>query len=252
LVLQNEGDMAMKVHLPGVITLLAFCMVFAPAIFAQDGCTHPRIISVTGTAEVAVTPDEVTLTLGVDSRDKELALAKKNNDERVKKLLALAHSAGVDAKNIQTSALTIEPEYSDEKIPKFLAYEMSQVVTITLTDRSKYEDLMTSALNTGVNRVLGIRFFVAEPRKYREEARLKAVRAAREKATAMAAELGQTIGKPWEVTEDTGVDASYLTVNSFSANYGGLSRQRDDKEESTIAGGEVTIRASVRASFQLE
>jgi uncharacterized protein YggE len=182
----------MKIHLPGVIAMLASCMVFAPAIFAQDGCAHPRIISVTGTAEIAVTPDEVTVTLGVDSRDKDLALAKRNNDERVKKLLALAHSAGVDAKNIQTSALTIEPQYSDEKIPKFLAYEMSQVVTITLTDRSKYEDLMTSALNTGVNRVLGIRFFVAEPRKYREEARLKAVRAAREKAIAMAAELGQT------------------------------------------------------------
>jgi uncharacterized protein len=65
------------------------------------------------------------------------------------------------------------------------------------------EDLMTSALKVGVNRVDGINFFVADPKKYREEARLKAVRTAREKATTMAAKLGQTIGKPWEVTEVT-------------------------------------------------
>ena len=50
----------------------------------------------------------------------------------------------------------------------------------------------------------------------------------------------------------TEVAKTYLTVNSFSANYGKLSRQQADKEESKIAGGEVTIRASVRASFQLE
>jgi uncharacterized protein YggE len=239
----------MKVNFTRAIATLAFCVAFAPAVFGQDSCTHPRIISVTGTAEVTVAPDEVTLTLGVDSRDKELAVAKKNNDERVKKLLAVAHAAAVDGKNIQTSALTMEPQYSDERIPKFLAYEMSQVITITLTDLSKYEDLITSALNAGVNRVIGIHFFVAEPKKYREEARLKAVRAAREKAKAMAAELGQAIGKPWEVTEATDLEAPYLAVNSFSATYGKLSNQQ---EEPTIAGGEVAIRASVRVSFQLE
>ena len=41
---------------------------------------------------------------------------------------------------------------------------------------------MTGFLKVGVNRVDGIDFLVADPRKYREDARLKAVRAAREKA----------------------------------------------------------------------
>jgi uncharacterized protein YggE len=48
----------------------------------------------------------------------------------------------------------------------------------------------------------GIDFLVADPRKYREDARLKAVRAAREKANKMAAELGQSLGKPWQLTEE--------------------------------------------------
>ena len=64
----------------------------------------------------------------------------------------------------------------------------------------------------------------------------------------MAAQLGQSIGKPWDVTEQADADASELmTANSIL----GLS-YRLPALEATVAGGEVTIRAIVRASFLLE
>jgi len=237
----------MKGKLAQTGVVLAFCATLIPSLFAQDNYSHPRIISVTGNAEIKVAPDEVTLTLGVDSHDKDLAIAKVDNDKRIKKLLNLAHASGVDPKNIQTSALTMGPEYSDQKIPQLLGYKVSQTVTATLTDLSKYEDLMTNSLRAGVNRVDGINFFVADPRKYREEARLQAVRVAREKAKAMAAELGQTIGKPWEVIEQSDFDAQDMT-----ANFGMRYQMPLQEAQSTVAGGEVTIRALVRVSFQLE
>src|SRR5262245_58578255 len=107
---------------------------------------------------------------------------------------------------------------------------------------------MTDALKAGVNRVDGISFFVSDPKKYREGARLKAVQAAREKATAMAAQLGQSIGKPWDVTEQADADAGEpMTANSI---FGFPHKQ--PQEEATVAGGEVTIRAIVRVSFLLE
>jgi uncharacterized protein YggE len=239
----------MKVKSARGITAFACCIALVPPLFGQDTCSHPRIISVTGTAEIKVAPDEVSLTLGVDSHDKDLAIAKADNDRRIKKLLNLTHAAGVDAKNIQTSALTIGPEYSDEKIPKLLGYQASQTVTVTLTDLSKYEDLMTNSLRAGVNRVDGINFFVADPKKYRGEARLQAVRAAHEKAKAIATELGQTIGKPWEVTEEPDIDAQAMTFNANSYIRYKMPMQQ---EQSTVAGGEVTIRSLVRVSFQLE
>ena len=196
--------------------VFAFCVALVPSLFAQDTFSRPRIISVTGTAEIKVGPDEVVLMLGVDSHDKDLAVAKTENDKRVKKLMTLAHADGVDPKNIQTSALTMGAEYSDEKIPKLLGYQVSQTVTVTLTDLSKYEDLMTSSLKAGVNRVDGISFYVAHPEKYREEARLKAVQAARDKAVAMAAQLGQKIGKPWEVAEGEDFDGSVVNAKFVS------------------------------------
>ncbi len=101
-----------------VFFLVAFSAVFVAAAFAQDSYQHPRIISVVGTAEIKVPPDEVQLTLGIDSHDKDLVVAKTEADQRIKKLLTLAHAAGIEAKNIKTSALTMGPEYSDEKAPR--------------------------------------------------------------------------------------------------------------------------------------
>lgn len=231
------------------VVAIMFSGMLLPVAVAQESCMHPRMISVTGTAEIKVPPDEVQLTLGIDSHDKDLVVAKDNNDQRIKKLMALAHAAGVEAKNIQTSALTMGPEYSEEKIPKLLGYRVSQTVAVTLTDVSKYADLMTGFLKVGVNRVDGIDFLVADPRKYREDARLKAVRAAREKASKMAAELGQSLGKPWELTEEAAPEMNgHLSANFQVRSSFGMPEQ----EASTIAGGEITIRSTVRVSFQLE
>jgi len=242
----------MRPNLIRAVVAIAVCLALGPVILGQDVYTHPRIISVTGTAEIKVAPDEVTLILGMDSHDKDLSVAKATNDRSTKKLLSLVRDAGVDAKNIQTSALSMGPEYSEEKIPKLFGYRVSQTVVLTLKDISKYEGLLTDALKAGVNRVDGINFAISDPKKYNDEARLKAIKAAREKATAMATELGQSVGKPWEVTE-TEYDTTALSAN-FGANFykNAFMSKVAVQTESPIAGGEVTINALVRVSFQLE
>jgi uncharacterized protein YggE len=257
---QNESptrEAQMRLSFIAVLSVALVITALPRPALAQDFLPRPRLISVTGTAEVNVAPDEVVLSLGVESRDKDLAIAKAQHDSRVKKLLAEAHDAGVGGKYIQTSMLQMRPDYSDEKVPRFLAYQVSQTIQVNLKDLSKYERLITKLLEAGVNRVDSVEFLVAEPRKYKDEARAKAIRAAREKAVAMAAELGQAIGKPWDISEE-GVNGlfaqtrnsvqanSYVQAYSY-ANDGGLST-----EESTVAPGEVSIRASVRVSFQLE
>jgi len=90
---------------------------------SQNCCTQVRLITVTGTAEINVAPDEVILNLGVVSRDKDLATAKAQHDTRVKKIIVDARNAGVAAKDIQTNALRMTADYSEEKVPRFLGYD---------------------------------------------------------------------------------------------------------------------------------
>ncbi len=226
---------------------VSFLFIASTALSAAQECgPRPRLISVTGTSEINVAPDQVMLSLAVDSHDKNLGVAKSKNDARVKKVFGLAHSAGIEPKDIETSTLRMGAEYSEEKIPKFLGYEVSQTTTITLRDLPKYESLMTEFLDAGINRVNGINFGISETRKYKDEARLRAIRAAKEKAVAMAADLGQTVGKPWEISEESEWNAYQYAANGSSLERTG------NADEATIAPGHLTIRASVKVSFQLE
>src|SRR6266404_244502 len=233
-----------------IIAVFGVCLfsIASAALSAAQECgPRSRLISVIGTSEVNVAPDQVVLSLGVESRDKDLSVAKTQGDARTKKVLRLARDAGVEPKDIETSTLRMGAEYSEEKVPKFLGYAVSQTTTITLKDLSKYESLMTKLLEAGINRVNGINFGVSETRKYRDEARSKAIRAAKEKAVAMAADLGQTVGKPWDISEESGWNAYQYAANNFSTE-----KATRELDESTIAPGELTIRASVKVSFQLE
>jgi uncharacterized protein YggE len=91
---------------------------------------------------------------------------------------------------------------------------------------------MTNSLRIGENRADGITFFVADPKTGKKlgskqrELRVK-------KARAMAAELGQTIGKPWEVSEEPGFDSQVVTVNANSYIRYQMPMQQ---EQSTLAG----------------
>ena len=234
------------------IAVAAFLLLLAAASSSQsqNDCTpRERLISVVGTAEVNVPPDQVILNLGVESRDKALAAAKADNDSRIKKVIALARDSGVDPKDIMTSSVQMQPQYSDEKTPRLIGYEVSQTIALTVKDLSKYETLMTQLLDAGVNRVDSVNFGLASDRKYRDEARAKAIRAAKEKAVAMATELGQAVGRPWAVSEES-PDQDKLANASYGF-MGGLSGKAIP-EGPSIAPGQLTIRASVNVSFELQ
>src|SRR3979411_513364 len=100
-----------------MISLFGASLLLAASVAlctAQECGPRPRLISVTGTSEVNVAPDQVVLSLGVESRDKDLSVAKTQGDARTKKVLRLARDAGVEPKDIETSTLRMGAEYSEE------------------------------------------------------------------------------------------------------------------------------------------
>lgn len=99
----------------------------------------------------------------------------------------------------------------------------------------------------GVNSIQGVEFQVAESRKFKDDARLRAIHAAKEKATVMA-ELGQTISKPWDITEenDNPIYAYYQNTRVL----GGA--MEPVPNEPTVAPGQIAIRSSIKVSFQLD
>lgn len=224
-----------------------------------------RTISVNGGAEVRVVPDEVMLTLGVETVDKVLKTAKTQNDERVAKVLAIAKQYEIPNEYVQTDFISIEPRYRDNyEQREFIGYFVRKTIVIRIKDLAKFEGLLSDVLEAGTNYVHGIEFRTTELRKYRDQARAMAIKAAKEKATALAAELDLKVGKAISIQEYSG--GWYSPYGSFgsgsssgmmsqnvmqnAASSGGGSGSSDT--DSTLAPGQISVFANVSVTFELE
>jgi len=218
-----------------------------------------RTVTVTGEAEVRVVPDEVVLTLGVETWDKDLAKAKRDNDEVMQRLLGLAEESGIEARQVQTDFLNIEPRYDDYYDRRqFLGYFVRKTVVVTLNDLGLFEDFLSQALQVGITHVHGIEFRTTELRKHRDQARALAVRAAQEKAAALCAELGEEVGRPTQIVEQY---SRWWSPYSSWWGYGysqymaqNVVTQVGDGGEyvGSTAPGQITVTASVSVTFAMK
>jgi uncharacterized protein len=207
-----------------------------------------RTLSVTGDAEVRVVPDEVCLTVGVEVFDKVLSVAKKANDDRVKRVIAAAKARSISDKLIATGNVGIGPRYDPSSYGQVLqGYDVTRSLEITVHDLSKFDDLLTAVLDAGANSVQNVQFKTVEVRKHYDAARILAVRAAREKAELMAKELGQKVGRVRSIVEASSASGSRGNYGAESA----IQSSGGDVEGAT-APGTIGIDASVQIVFDLE
>jgi uncharacterized protein len=223
-----------------------------------------RVVSVSGEAEVKVIPDQVVVTLGLETRNKNLAEVKRLNDNRIKDVIARMVETGVVEKDIQTDYINLEPEYDTNPVPKkFIDYAQRTTLVVTLRDVSKFTPLMTAVLQGGVEFIHGVDFQTSQLRQHRDEARVLAVKAAKEKATAMAAELGQKVGRPQSIQEGyAGWSSSYgrwwgrgyaqNNSQNVSQNVVQSSTSSSENQNGALAPGALSVRASVNITFELE
>jgi uncharacterized protein len=236
------------------ILLVLTIAVSANSALAQKDVDRP-LITVTGQAEVLVVPDEVAFSLRVVTMEKDLPTAQAKNDQVVKSLLALAKQYQVPPTKIQTGYINVSQRYTDEDVtkrpPVFLGYTLTKSVNIILQDVSKAEDLLADIFKSGVSQIQNVSFRTSQMRKYKDQARAMAMKAAQEKAIALTKEIGQSIGKAYSISEE--VQTPYVAyAQNRSSNYVGSAADTASDDESTIALGQISISARVVVSFELK
>jgi uncharacterized protein YggE len=223
----------------------------SPARSAADDKPEPRLITVTGEAEVLVVPDEVVFDLTVQTLNKDLRAAKSQADERLKRLIELTRKYNVAPKDVQTDYVKLEPRYrGNDESRLFLGYAVRKDLVFTLRDTSRAEELLSEIMESGITRINGVRFQTSRMRKYRDEARSLAIRAAQEKATALTAELGQKIGKAYSIEEETTPRGNVYSQN-VSANSMISSGDDAASSEGTLSLGQIRVSARVTVRFEL-
>ncbi|HVP45664.1 MAG TPA: SIMPL domain-containing protein [Bryobacteraceae bacterium] len=235
--------------------LLAF-LFFSGVVQAQVYTNQGNVVSVTGDAEIKVIPNQVVLSLGVETRDRSLAVARVQNDSLVRSVLDAIARFQVDPTDVQTDFIQVNIRYQSSAETVVDHYVVEKSIAVTLKDVSKFEPLLTAVLEAGANHIYNVEFVTTELRKYRDQARALAAKAAIEKANDLAAAAGlKVVGKPMNVSSYSyGGGSWYGRLHTMGANVTQNVYQTGDRgaAEGTIALGKISVTASVSMNFRIE
>jgi hypothetical protein len=161
-------------------------------------------ISVTGEGRVEAAPDMATVSLGVTTQGDTAAAAMAANAAAVQAVLDRLTAAGIAARDMQTSGLSLNPQFSNydsSRQPEIQGYVAVNMVTVRVRALETLGPVLDAAVADGANTLNGLAFGLADPDPALREARTRAVQDARARAEVLAAAAGVTLGRVLSITE---------------------------------------------------
>ena len=168
--------------------------VATPAAGVSTDNGRPSIAA-RGVGEVKGTPDTLRVVLGVETRSASARDALAANNDKAGALINTLKEKGVEARDIQTSQLSINPTY-DDKGQRITGYQVNNLVTATLHDLGGAGALIDAAAGAvgDAVRVQSMGFSIDDDSALRAEARTQAVHQAQLQAEQMAKAAGVKLG----------------------------------------------------------
>ena len=203
-------------------------------------------IQVTGSGMATVAPDLAVVTLGVTVQAPTAGEAMSQNATRQQAVIAALQDRGVEARDIQTSGLSLSPmqDYSREgQPPRITGYQAGNVVTVRVRDLQQMGATIDAIVAAGANEVQGISFQRNDPAETEAEARRRAVANARDRAEVIAAAAGQRLGRLIAIS-DTAQGAAPPEPMMMRAMAAG-------KDSTPVQAGELSVSAEVTARWEL-
>lgn len=223
-------------------------LVIAPVAWAGDA-PQPRL-SVQGTADLRVVPDRADVALAVEHRASQVADAQAAADKTVARVLALTDGLEIDRQQVQTTQLTVRPDYEwvgEPRRRELRGYTVTRRITVNLHDLSQLGRLMTGALSAGVNQVSPPAFDHSERPRLEREALTAAAADARARAVALAEGLGVSVGAPLSVSVGRMPAPRPMPMAAMR-----MSSSESADAAASYETGEMTITATVQAEFALQ
>lgn len=183
-----------------IITILGLCIA-STAAWAQseDKAKTVKKIEVTGRAEEEIVPDEIYFNITLkeylaDNKD------KVSIDKLERELQAAAKKVGIEAENLQIENINSYNYWvwKQKKAKDFLA---SKQYRIKLSELNMINQLLEYLDPKGIQSTNIAEYSHSEIEKYRKELKIKALQAAKEKATYMIESIGETLGGVIEIQE---------------------------------------------------
>jgi uncharacterized protein YggE len=172
---------------------------------AENDRAFERSVSVVATGSVTVEPDLATIVAGVVAEGETARDATSKNSALMAKLIEGLKSSGIVAKDIQTTAINLEPRYQNFKDgrPSVISgYRVVNHVKIVARDLKRLGEVLDQAVTLGANQISSIAFDVSNAEALKDDARRIAMANALRRATLYAEAAGASVGAVLQISEE--------------------------------------------------
>lgn len=185
--------------------IVALVALAAVLVLALTGCTTKVVtspgqvlntVTALGEGKHVAAPDRAEMTFGVTTQGNEAKATLDDASKRSDTLISALKKAGINAEDIQTSGVSLNPQYdyNEGKIPRITGYQASLQVRVTMKDIEKIGDIIAAASDGGATDIQGPNWTLSEDSDARAQAIEKAVADAKVRAEVMAKAAGKSVG----------------------------------------------------------
>lgn len=204
-----------RLLLPAAALLAGFAAVTPVA--AQPAPTvgiNGTLLSVTAEGRVNRAPDLAVFSAGVVSQGKSASEALAANSADMSRVISALKRAGIADRDIQTSNLSLNPIYQQQRSlpdgtidppqPKIIGYQANNSVSVRQRRLGDYGKVIDTLVTAGANQVNGPSFEMDDPDPAMDEARTGAMKKARARAELYARAAGLRVSRILSISESGG------------------------------------------------
>ena len=235
--------------------ILSALLLGAAALPAAAGAQQASItqtiagtrLDVNATGEVTRVPDVAVISAGVVSRSATASAALQDSADRMQRVLAALKRAGIEDRDIQTSNVSLNPEYRypQDQAPQLTGYTASNSVSIRFRDIRNSGKILDALVGQGANQISGPNLIVDKPEAALDEARAKAIAIGRARADLYARSLGMRVARIVAVTESGGYAVPPPMPVMMEARVASLPATK-------IEAGEQKLQVNLAITFELQ
>jgi uncharacterized protein len=232
------------------LAALVFAASAAP-VLAQPGPTDRMFdattLNLSAHGETRITPDEATITLGVQTTAPTAAEAVRENAAHMAAVDAALKAQGLPDRAVQTANLSLNAQYDyqQNQPPKLTGYQASNDVTVTVEDLGKLGPIVDAVSAAGANQINGISFGLRDPTAAENEARLAAVKALKAKVDLYAEATGYHVARLVNLSE--GAPQEIGPVRPMQV----IVTARKAGPMTPVSAGELTVSMDVTGIYEL-
>ena len=204
-------------------------------------------LDVNATGEVTRVPDVAIISAGVVSRSATATGALQDTADRMQRVLAALKRSGIEDRDIQTSNVSLNPEYRyvENQPPQLVGYTASNNVTVRFRDIRNSGKILDALVSQGANQINGPTLTIDKPEAALDEARAKAIAIGRARAELYARSLGLRVVRVVSVNESGGNYPPPPIVPMYA-------RADMAQAKTSIEPGEQKLQVNLAMTFELQ